>query len=144
VPVDLVIDHSVMVDEFGTPKAFGKNVELEYKQQQERYEFLKWGQKAFDNFRSCRPAPASATRSISNISRRRCGPQKEKMKVDGKKTAAEVAYPDTLVGTDSHTTMVNGLGARLGRRRHRGRGRDARPAGLDADPRSGRLPLNGN
>ena len=85
---------------------------------------------------SCRPAPASATRSTSNIWRRRCGPRR----TNGGKP---LAYPDTLVGTDSHTTMVNGLArARLGRRRHRGGSGDARPADLHADPRSGRLPAD--
>jgi hypothetical protein len=73
-PVDLVIDHSVMVDEFGNPRAFQLNVEREYQRNGERYEFLKWGQGAFANFRVCRRAPASAIRSISNTSARRSGP----------------------------------------------------------------------
>lgn len=75
VPVHLVIDHSVMVDEFGTPKAFEDNVELEYQRNNERYEFLKWGSKALDNFKVVPPAPASATRSISRTSHRQCGPR---------------------------------------------------------------------
>ena len=106
VPVDLVIDHSVIVDEFGTAKALSQNVELEYERNHERYRFLKWGQGASPISRSCRPAPASAIRSISNISPRPSGPPKEKPRAARR---VEVAYPDTLVGTDSHTTMVNGL-----------------------------------
>ena len=76
VPVDLVIDHSVIVDEFGTATAFARNVELEYERNGERYRFLKWGQQAFKNFRVVPPAPASATRSTSNISARPSGPRK--------------------------------------------------------------------
>lgn len=76
VPVDLVIDHSVIVDEFGTPQAFARNVELEYQRNGERYRFLKWGQQAFKNFRVVPPAPASVIRSISNISARPSGPRK--------------------------------------------------------------------
>lgn len=76
VPVDLVIDHSVIVDEFGTATAFARNVELEYERNGERYRFLKWGQQAFKNFRVVPPAPASATRSTSNISARPSGRRK--------------------------------------------------------------------
>jgi aconitate hydratase len=76
VPVHLVIDHSVMVDEFGTPKAFEQNVELEYQRNMERYEFLKWGSSAFNNFKVVPPAPASATRSISRTLRAACGPRR--------------------------------------------------------------------
>ena len=77
VPVDLVIDHSVIVDEFGTPQAFAKNVELEYERNGERYRFLKWGQTRLREFlASCRPAPASATRSTSSSCRRPCGRRK--------------------------------------------------------------------
>jgi aconitase A len=75
VPVDLVIDHSVIVDEFGTPQALAHNVEHEYERNGERYRFLKWGQQAFRNFRVVPPAPASATRSTSNISARPSGPR---------------------------------------------------------------------
>ena len=104
VPVHLVIDHSVMVDEFGTPKAFEQNVELEYERNIERYEFLKWGSERVRQFRGrAARAPASATRSISRISRQTVWTSKDP-------SGATVAYPDTLVGTDSHTTMVNGLG----------------------------------
>jgi len=103
VPVHLVIDHSVMVDEFGTPKAFERNVALEYDRNYERYEFLKWGSKAFRNFEVVPPGTGICHQvNLEYIAR---GVWSSK---DG--SGAEVAYPDTLVGTDSHTTMVNGLG----------------------------------
>ncbi|HEV2080488.1 MAG TPA: aconitate hydratase AcnA, partial [Allosphingosinicella sp.] len=103
VPVHLVIDHSVMVDEFGTPRAFEKNVELEYQRNMERYQFLKWGAEAFDNFQVVPPGTGICHQvNLENIGRT----------VWSSKDASgeEVAYPDTLVGTDSHTTMINGLG----------------------------------
>ncbi len=78
VPVDLVIDHSVIVDEFGTPKAFKQNVDLEYARNGERYRFLKWGQQAFKNFSVVPPAPASAIRSMSNIWPRPSGPTRRR------------------------------------------------------------------
>src|SRR5512139_115604 len=103
VPVHLVIDHSVMVDEFGTPRSFAKNVELEYQRNAERYEFLKWGSQAFDNFKVVPPGTGICHQvNLENIA------QTIWSSVD--QTGDEVAYPDTLVGTDSHTTMVNGLG----------------------------------
>src|SRR4029453_15626610 len=103
VPVHLVIHHSVMVDEFGTPKSFAKNVELEYARNGERYEFLKWGSQAFDNFQVVPPGTGICHQvNLEHIA------QTVWTSVD--QTGAEVAYPDTLVGTDSHTTMVNGLG----------------------------------
>lgn len=102
VPVDLVIDHSVIVDEFGTPQAFDKNVELEYKRNGERYRFLKWGQQAFDNFRVVPPG----TGICHQVNLEYLG-QTVWTKEDGDET---IAYPDTCVGTDSHTTMINGLG----------------------------------
>src|SRR5471032_1316310 len=109
VPVDLVIDHSVIVNFFGDNKAFGKNVVEEYKQNQERYEFLKWGQKAFSNFSVVPPGTGICHQVNLEYLSQTVWTRKEKMKV-GKKTGTfEVAYPDTLVGTDSHTTMVNGL-----------------------------------
>ena len=109
VPVDLVIDHSVIVNFFGDNKAFAKNVTEEYKQNQERYEFLKWGQKAFSNFSRGAARHRHMSPGQPRISRADRLDAKEKMTV-GKKTGTfEVAYPDTLVGTDSHTTMVNGL-----------------------------------
>ena len=109
VPVDLVIDHSVIVNFFGDNKAFGKNVVEEYKQNQERYEFLKWGQKAFSNFSVVPPGTGICHQVNLEYLAQTVWTRKEKMTV-GKKTGTfEVAYPDTLVGTNSHTTMVNGL-----------------------------------
>jgi len=103
VPVDLVIDHSVIVDEFGTPKAFDRNVELEYQRNGERYRFLKWGQSAFDNFSVVPPGTGICHQvNLEYIS------QTVWVRKDPE-TGEDVAYPDTLVGTDSHTTMVNGL-----------------------------------
>ncbi|WP_423601797.1 aconitate hydratase AcnA [Sphingomonas sp. MS122] len=103
VPVHLVIDHSVMVDEFGTPKAFEENVELEYQRNMERYEFLKWGSKALDNFSVVPPGTGICHQvNLEYIADAIWSSQA----ADG----LTVAYPDTLVGTDSHTTMVNGLG----------------------------------
>ncbi len=103
VPVHLVIDHSVMVDEFGTPQAFENNVALEYQRNMERYEFLKWGSKAFDNFSVVPPGTGICHQvNLEHIAKA----------VWSSKDAsgARVAYPDTCVGTDSHTTMINGLG----------------------------------
>jgi aconitate hydratase A / 2-methylisocitrate dehydratase len=103
VPVHLIIDHSVMVDEFGNPKAFGKNVELEYHRNGERYQFLKWGSKAFDNFQVVPPGTGICHQvNLEYISQ--C------VWTGEDQNGEMVAYPDTLVGTDSHTTMVNGLG----------------------------------
>ncbi|WP_454916654.1 aconitate hydratase AcnA [Xanthobacter sediminis] len=106
VPVDLVIDHSVIVNFFGSNSALHKNVEEEYKQNQERYRFLKWGQSAFDNFRVVPPGTGICHQVNLEYLAQTVWTREEK--IDGKKV--EVAYPDTLVGTDSHTTMVNGLG----------------------------------
>ncbi|MCG6112358.1 MAG: aconitate hydratase AcnA [Paracoccus sp.] len=101
-PVDLVIDHSVMIDEFGTPRAFQRNVELEYERNMERYTFLKWGQKAFNNFRVVPPGTGICHQvNLEYLA--------QTVWTDTDQTGATVAYPDTLVGTDSHTTMVNGL-----------------------------------
>ncbi|HSI38997.1 MAG TPA: aconitate hydratase AcnA [Xanthobacteraceae bacterium] len=102
VPVDLVIDHSVIVNFFGNKDAFGKNVEEEYKQNQERYRFLKWGQSAFDNFRVVPPGTGICHQVNLEYLAQTVWTKTE----DGE----TVAYPDTCVGTDSHTTMVNGLG----------------------------------
>ncbi len=101
VPVDLVIDHSVMVDHFGTPLSFGQNVEREYERNGERYEFLRWGQSAFDNFRVVPPGTGICHQVNLEYLAQTVWTRDE----DGE----TVAYPDTLVGTDSHTTMVNGL-----------------------------------
>ena len=101
-PVDLVIDHSVMIDEFGTPRAFQANVEREYERNGERYQFLKWGQGAFDNFRVVPPGTGICHQvNLEYLSQ--C------VWTDKDQNGAEIAYPDTLVGTDSHTTMVNGM-----------------------------------
>jgi aconitate hydratase len=103
VPVHLVIDHSVMVDEFGTPRSFEKNVELEYQRNGERYEFLKWGSSAFDNFQVVPPGTGICHQvNLEHIA--------QTVWTSADQAGEEVAYPDTLVGTDSHTTMVNGLG----------------------------------
>ncbi len=102
VPVDLVIDHSVIVDNFGNTKAFGENVKLEYERNGERYRFLRWGQQSFDNFRVVPPGTGICHQVNLEYLAQVVWTRKE-----GKET---VAYPDTLFGTDSHTTMVNGLG----------------------------------
>ena len=100
-PVDLVIDHSVMVDRFGAAGAFAKNVELEYARNGERYAFLRWGQTAFDNFRVVPPGTGICHQVNLEYLAQVVWTERR-----GRET---VAYPDTLVGTDSHTTMVNGL-----------------------------------
>ncbi|WP_068636639.1 aconitate hydratase AcnA [Thauera butanivorans] len=101
VPVDLVIDHSVIVDEFGTSLAYRHNVEKEYQRNGERYRFLRWGQDAFDNFRVVPPGTGICHQvNLEYLS------QTVWTRSEGGET---VAYPDSLVGTDSHTTMVNGL-----------------------------------
>ncbi len=102
VPVDLVIDHSVIVDEYGTPKSLAQNVDLEYSRNGERYNFLKWGQGAFDNFRVVPPGTGICHQVNTEYLAQTVWTNKM---ADGK----TIAYPDTLVGTDSHTTMVNGL-----------------------------------
>ena len=109
VPVDLVIDHSVIVNFFGDNKAFAKNVVEEYKQNQERYEFLKWGQKAFSNFTVVPPGTGICHQVNLEYLAQTVWSKKQKMTVGKKLGNFEVAYPDSLVGTDSHTTMVNGL-----------------------------------
>jgi len=102
VPVDLVIDHSVVVDYFGNKQALSANVKREYEQNMERYKFLKWGQGAFENFRVVPPGTGICHQvNLEYLA------QAVWTKQEGKHT---IAYPDTLVGTDSHTTMVNGLG----------------------------------
>jgi aconitate hydratase len=104
-PVDLVIDHSVMVDHFANASAFKKNVALEYDRNGERYTFLKWGQGAFDNFRVVPPGTGICHQVNLEYLAKTVWTKPEK--ANGK--AVTTAYPDTLVGTDSHTTMVNGL-----------------------------------
>src|SRR5246500_1386766 len=109
VPVDLVIDHSVAVNYFGHSDSFKKNVEDEYKQNQERYRFLKWAQRSFENFRVVPPGTGICHQVNLEYLSQTVFSGKGKVKLDGKETTAEIAYPDTVVGTDSHTTMVNGL-----------------------------------
>lgn len=101
-PVDLVIDHSVMVDAFGHDNAFAINVEREYERNQERYTFLKWGQSAFNNFRVVPPGTGICHQvNLEYLA--------QTVWTDQDQDGVQTAYPDTLVGTDSHTTMVNGL-----------------------------------
>src|SRR5690606_24975658 len=100
--VDLVIDHSVMVDKFASEGAFKENVAIEMERNFERYQFLRWGQKAFENFRVVPPGTGICHQvNLEYLA-----------KVAWTKTVADRTYvmPDTLVGTDSHTTMINGLG----------------------------------
>ena len=102
VPVDLVIDHSVQVDAFGNERAFDINADRDYERNEERYAFLRWGQQAFQNFRVVPPA----TGICHQVNLEYLGQVVFTRETDG----AQQAYPDTLVGTDSHTTMINGLG----------------------------------
>ncbi len=103
VPVHLVIDHSVMVDEFGTPKAFEQNVEIEYQRNGERYDFLKWGSKSLSNFKAVPPGTGICHQvNLEHIA--------QAVWTSESSDGATIAYPDTCVGTDSHTTMINGLG----------------------------------
>jgi aconitate hydratase len=102
VPVDLVIDHSVQVDVFGVPTAFQRNAEIEFQRNRERYEFLRWGQQAFANFRVVPPA----TGIVHQVNLEFLA----KVVLANMQGNETVLYPDTLVGTDSHTTMINGLG----------------------------------
>jgi aconitate hydratase len=103
VPVHLVIDHSVMVDEFGHPKAFEQNVEIEYYRNGERYDFLKWGSKSLDNFKAVPPGTGICHQvNLEHIA--------QAVWTSTDADGVTVAYPDTCVGTDSHTTMINGLG----------------------------------
>src|SRR5947209_8286891 len=99
VPVELVIDHSVQVDDYGNPSAFANNTHLEYERNQERYGFLRWGQTAFRNFKVVPPETGIVHQVNLEFLARVCFVDEH-----------GAAYPDTLVGTDSHTTMVNGLG----------------------------------
>ena len=104
-PVDLVVDHSVMVDSFGHKLSYKENVDLEYKRNIERYQFLRWGQKAFDNFRVVPPGTGICHQVNLEYLAKTVWTKKIKT---GKRSVIE-AYPDTVVGTDSHTTMINGL-----------------------------------
>ena len=98
-PAELVIDHSVIADVFGTPDAFERNAELEFERNPERYQFLRWGQQAFADFRVVPPD----TGIVHQVNLEYLAPR-------GVHARRRRAYPDTLVGTDSHTTMINGLG----------------------------------
>jgi aconitate hydratase A / 2-methylisocitrate dehydratase len=102
VPVDLVIDHSVQVDVFGIPTALQRNAEIEFRRNRERYEFLRWGQQAFDNFRVVPPA----TGIVHQVNLEFLA----KVVLASRQPTETILYPDTLVGTDSHTTMINGMG----------------------------------
>ena len=103
VPVHLVIDHSDMVDEFGHPKAFEQNVEIEYHRNGERYDFLKWGSKSLDNFKAVPPGTGICHQvNLEHIA--------QAVWTSAAADGTTIAYPDTCVGTDSHTTMINGLG----------------------------------
>ncbi|BFH60248.1 aconitate hydratase AcnA [Paenibacillus azoreducens] len=102
VPVDLVIDHSVMVDAFGTPEALNYNMKVEFERNEERYRFLRWAQTAFNNFRAVPPA----TGIVHQVNLEYLASVAATKTIDGE----TVVYPDSLVGTDSHTTMINGLG----------------------------------
>jgi aconitate hydratase len=103
VPVNLVIDHSVMVDEFGTPQAFANNMALEYERNAERYDFLKWGAKSLKNFSAVPPGTGICHQvNLEHIGKGVWSSEDQNGEM--------VAYPDTCVGTDSHTTMINGLG----------------------------------
>src|SRR5690348_13434089 len=106
VPVDLVVDHSVQVDFFGSAQALRLNLEMEFKRNRERYQFLKWGQQAFKTFQLIPPGIGIVHQV--NLEYLAKGVLSQKSEVGGQKS--EVFYPDTLVGTDSHTTMINGLG----------------------------------
>src|SRR5918992_4703208 len=99
VPVDLICDHSVSVNFFGTNTAFKKNVEEEYRQNRERYEFLKWSQKSFDNFRVVPPGTGICHQVNLEYLSQTVWSRKDRVRIDGKPVAIDVAYPDTLVGT---------------------------------------------
>src|SRR6187549_448102 len=106
VPVDLVVDHSVQVDFFGSAQALRLNLEMEFKRNRERYQFLKWGQQAFKTFQLIPPGIGIVHQV--NLEYLAKGVLSQKSEVGGQRS--EIFYPDTLVGTDSHTTMINGLG----------------------------------
>src|SRR5918995_3527617 len=106
-PAEMVIDHSVIADVFGTPEAFQRNVEIEYERNRERYQFLRWGQTAFSDFKVVPPGTGIVHQvNIEHLARVVFTCDTE----SGPGTSVLQAYPDTCVGTDSHTTMVNGIG----------------------------------
>src|SRR5690606_16816310 len=102
IPVDLVIDHSVQVDMYASEEALEFNMKKEFERNQERYKFLKWAQNAFDNYRAVPPA----TGIVHQVNLEYLASVVQTQEVDGE----QLAFPDSLVGTDSHTTMINGLG----------------------------------
>jgi aconitate hydratase len=106
VPVDLVVDHSVQVDFFGSAKALQLNLEMEFKRNRERYQFLKWGQQAFKTFQLIPPGIGI----VHQVNLEYLAKGVLSRKIENQKSNTEVFFPDTLVGTDSHTTMINGLG----------------------------------
>ena len=106
VPVDLVIDHSVQVDYYGMPDALKKNVKREFERNKERYQFLKWAQSAFNNFSVVPPS----TGIVHQVNLEYLAKVVVEGKIKEGNKDIDVLYPDTLVGTDSHTTMINGLG----------------------------------
>ena len=122
IPVDLIIDHSVQVDRFGSADAYAANLEWEYRRNRERYALLNWAQQAFEGFRVVPPGMGICHQvNLEHL---------------GRVVASRDGwvFPDTLVGTDSHTPMINGLGrAGLGSGRHRSRSGDARPADVSAE-----------
>ncbi|HVH95321.1 MAG TPA: aconitase family protein, partial [Nocardioidaceae bacterium] len=106
-PAEMVIDHSVIADVFGTPESFERNVEIEYERNKERYQFLRWGQGAFDDFKVVPPGTGIVHQvNIEHLARTVFTREVE----SGDGQTVTQAYPDTCVGTDSHTTMVNGIG----------------------------------
>jgi len=106
VPVDLVVDHSVQVDFFGSAEALRLNLEMEFKRNRERYQFLKWGQQAFSTFQLIPPGIGI----VHQVNLEYLAKGVLSQKVESRNSKVEIFYPDTLVGTDSHTTMINGLG----------------------------------
>ena len=133
VPAELVIDHSVRVDVFGSRLAFERNAELEFERNQERYALLRWGQEAFDNF-SVVPPDTGIVHQVN---------LEYLARVVFVNDELNQAYPDTLVGTDSHTTIQRPRCPRLGGRGDRGGGGDARSADVDADSAGDRLQAHG-
>ena len=140
VPVDLVIDHSVVVDYFGTSKRSSQNVKREYEQNQERYRFLKWGQQAFSNFSVVPPGTGICHQvNLEYLAQTVWTREGEARRQDGRGRLSRHAGRHRQPHHDGQRPGR----ARLGRRRHRGRGRHARPAAVDAAARSGRLQADG-
>ena len=133
-PVDLVVDHSVMIDHYGTSNALDLNMKLEFQRNHERYQFMKWGMQAFDTFGVVPPGFGI----VHQVNLEYLARGIHQAPAEG--AEPPVYYPDSLVGTDSHTTMINGIGVvGWGVGGIEARGRDARPAGLLPDARRRRL-----